>query len=399
MANDLTTFNREHWAAEMQATYSKELVARALVTESLRNQLVDGTKINKPYRGSLFVTDYVKGTDITSYNDLGGTNEYLEIDTTKIVPFYVDYIDKIENMWDMEAIYAADAQRALNNKIDQAILAEYSNAATYVSAQDLGGSGTGAATVSTANIDNLFAVAGRNLDRYNRGQQSRFAVVGPRLKEILKLAVGSRETGFGDTVGANGLIGSRFGFDIHYSNNIPFSCTLTTSSIPVDGETITIDGVVFTWEATGTACSTAGEVDIKVSEDTAYANLVVAINASAAASTSTYCDVSADDRETLRNHGITASYTAHALVISGYGDVVISEATTNCAVTSNIQYPLFGVKGAIDLVIEKETSVDFVRDPDRLGTNVFAWVRYGKKTFTKEKKSIVYGKVDTSSWV
>ena len=94
-----------------------------------------------------------------------------------------------------------------------------------------------------------------------------------------------------------------------------------------------------------------------------------------------------------------ASYTSHALVITGYGDVVISEATSNCAVTSNVQYPLFGVKGAIDMIIEKEPSVDFVRDPDRLGINCFAWTRYGKKTFTKEKKSLVSARVDTSAWV
>ena len=400
MANALTTFNAEYWANEMQATYSKENVARALVSETLASQLVDGTRINRPYRSALKATTYTKGTDISVYNDLSGVNEYLDIDTTPLIAFYIDDIDVIENKWDMATIYARDAGRLLNNIIDQAIFAEYSNAYSYVAAQDLGGSGTGAAAVTVSNISNLFTTASRNLDKYNRGAQGRFAVVGPRLREVLALAVSGRETMFGDKIGMNGYIGSRFGFDVYFSNNIPFSCTVVTSGIPTDGQTFIVDGVTFTWEAHGTNCNSAGEVDIGTSEDEAYANLVLAINGTTAATTSTYYDVSADDRETLTNGGISASYTSHALVISGYGDVVISEGdTSNVTSVTTTSYPLFGVKGSIDLVIEKEPSVDFVRDPDRLGRNVFAWTRYGKKTFTKEKKGLVYAKVDVSDWV
>lgn len=400
MANALTTFNAEYWANEMQATYSKENVARALVSETLASQLVDGTRINRPYRSALKATTYTKGTDISVYNDLSGVNEYLDIDTTPLIAFYIDDIDVIENKWDMATIYARDAGRLLNNIIDQAIFAEYSNAYSYVAAQDLGGSGTGAAAVTVSNISNLFTTASRNLDKYNRGAQGRFAVVGPRLREVLALAVSGRETMFGDKIGMNGYIGSRFGFDVYFSNNIPFSCTVVTSGIPTDGQTFVVDGVTFTWEAHGTNCNSAGEVDIGTSEDEAYANLVLAINGTTAATTSTYYDVSADDRETLTNGGISASYTSHALIISGYGDVVISEGdTSNVTSVTTTSYPLFGVKGSIDLVIEKEPSVDFVRDPDRLGRNVFAWTRYGKKTFTKEKKGLVYAKVDVSDWV
>lgn len=134
----------------------------------------------------------------------------------------------------------------MNNLIDQAVLAEYSNAYSYISAQDLGGSGTDAATVNSSNITSLFTVAGRQLNKYNRGQLNRFAIVGPRLLAEIVSTVAGRETSFGDQVGANGYVGSRFGFDIYMSNNVPFSCAITTSSIPVDGETITIDGVVFT---------------------------------------------------------------------------------------------------------------------------------------------------------
>jgi len=400
MANALTTFNAEYWAKEMQYTYIKENVARGFTSETLASQLTDGTRINRPYRSGLRATTYTKGTDISTYNDLTGVNEFLDIDTTPLVAFYVDFIDKIENKWDMESKYARDAMRVLNNGIDQAVFAEYSNAYSYVSAQDLGGSGTGSAAITTANIANLFTVASRNLDKYNRGPQQRFATVGPRLRETLRLALSGRETAFGEKVGMNGIIGSRYGFDIYFSNNIPFSTTVVTSGIPTAGDLFYVDGVKFTWTATGANCDTAGEVDIEAAEDDAYDNLVLAINGTTAGTTGTYYDVSADDRETLINGGITASYTSNALIISGYGDVVINEADThNVTSVTTTSYPMFGVKGSIDLVVEKEPSLDFVRDPDRLGNNVFAWTRYGKKTFTKEKKGLVYAKTDASNWV
>jgi len=399
MANSLTAFNPTHWAPTMQETFFKENVALAICSTELRDVLIDGTRVYKPYRSSLKDQDYTKGTAITSFNDLTGTEEYLDVDTVRIVPFYVDDLDKLQNKWDVLPIFAQDAQKVLNNRIDQKVFSKYSDAYSYVSAQDLGSTGTGAYAIDTSNIANLFTVAGRQLDKYNRGLTQRFAIVGPRLKEVLKLSVGARETAFGDQVEENGLIGRRYGFEIYQSNNIPFAAAITTSSIPVAAETFTVDGVVFTWVATGTNCTSAGKVDIGASEDAAYANLVLAINGSTAGTTSTYYDVSADDREALHAGGIVASYTAHALVISGYGDVVISETTTNCAVTTNVQYPIFGVKGAIDFVIQKSPNVEFRVCENLLGRKVYAWTTYGAKTFLKKKKSLVYAKVDTSSWL
>jgi len=86
-ANDLTTFNQDFWAPEMQKVYFKENVARAIANESLRDTLTEGTTINKPYRSPLRDVAYVKGVDISSFNDLTGQNEHLDIDTTRIVPF------------------------------------------------------------------------------------------------------------------------------------------------------------------------------------------------------------------------------------------------------------------------------------------------------------------------
>ena len=230
----------------MQATFFKNNVGLAICNTELRDVLVSGTRVHRPYTDSMIDQSYTKGTDISTFNDITATDEYLDVDTVRIVPFYVDDVDKLQNYYSVQDKKSTEAGKILNNRIDQAILAEYSNAYSYISAQDLGGSGTGAVTVNSSNIMKVFLAAGRQLDKYNRGDQNRFAVIGPRLKAEIIDSVAGRETGFGDTVGANGYIGNRFGFELYFSNNVPFSCAITTSQIPVDGETITIDGVVFT---------------------------------------------------------------------------------------------------------------------------------------------------------
>ena len=397
---DLTAFNAQYWAPEMQNMYFKQNVARGFVNEELRNVLVDGTRVHRPYRAIGRDTSYTKGTAISAWNDLGGTDEYLDVDTVRIVPSYVDDLDKLQNKWDIATKAAQDSQMVLNNRIDQAVLANYSSAGSYISAQDLGGSGTGAATINTANIANMFTVADRNLNKYNRTGGMKFAAIGPRMLETIKLSAAGRETGFGDEVGMNGSVGKRFGFDLFLSNNIPFSSTIVTSGIPTAAELFYVDGIKFTWEAHGTGCDTAGYVDIGTTEDEAYANLVLAINGTTAGTTSTYYDVAADDREALILGGVTASYTAHALIISGYGDVVINESTTsNVTSVTTTSYPLFGIKGAIDFVIQKEPSVEFRTCENLLGRKIYAWTTYGSKVFTKEEKSLVYGRVNASNWV
>jgi len=399
MSNSLSAFTPAYWARAMQEIFFKENVAIALATTELRTYLNDGDTVHKPYRSYLAAVTYTKGNDITTFNDLTATPEYLTVDTAKVVPFYVDDLDRIQNKWDAATTFAQDAQRVLNNILDQAVLAEYTNARSYISAQDLGGSGTGSIAITQSNIPNLFAVAARKLEAADVPTGNLCAVVGPRLMEILKLYVGGRETGFGDTVGANGLVGNRFGFQLYQSNNVPFTAVIALAGLPTDANTITIDGVVFTWEAHGTNCNATGEVDLGTDATTAGDNLCLAINGVTAGTTATYYDVSSTDRKKLRKHGITATNSTGTVTISGYGDVAIAEATDNCTITSNTQYPVFMMKGAIDLVTQKSPSVEFRVAEKRLGRYVYPWMLYGKKTFDSMKDALTYCKVDTSSWV
>ena len=401
MANSLTAFNPEYWAREMQIIFFKESTALVLANTELRALLSDGDTVNKPFRSYLADQAYTKGTDISTFNNLTATNEQLVVDTTRVVPFYVDDIDKIQNKWDTASRFAQDAQRVLNNKLDQVVLGQYSNASSFVAAQELGGSGTGAYAITAANIANMFTAASRKLDNFDVPQSDRVAVIGPRLLEILRQSVSGRETGFGESVSASGVIGNRFGFQLILSNNIPFQAVLTQTGIATDADTLTINGVVFTWEATGTNCDSAGEVDLGANADAGYANMELAIDGTTAGTTSTYFDVSATDRKRLLKHGITSTYSSgdDTLTIDGFGDVEIAESTANLVITTNEQYPVLMIRGAIDLVTQKSPNVEFRVAEKRLGRYVYPWMMYGVKTFTDMKDAIVYVKVNTSNWV
>lgn len=403
MANTLGNgvFNPEFWANEMQVVFFKENVAISLSNTELRDQLSVGDTLHKPYRSKPTVTSYTKGTDIT-VSDRSGTDEYLLVDTAKISPFYVDDLDKIQNKWDMASRFAQDGMRMLNNVLDQVVLAEYSNANSNVYAADIGGSGaTTAIVLSTANVQNVFTAASRKLDQLDIPQGQRFAVIGPRVLEILRLQVANRETGIGDVVSENGRIGNRFGFELYYSTNVPFTATLTTSAAIGNNETVTINGCTFTFKDTLTGA--AGEVYSGGTDADTTTQLVAAINACSTGvegTGNTYRLPSDANRWKIAKAGIAATDATTSLTIVGYGDIAVSETMAQSANVWSLQqqHLLFGMKGATDLVVQKSPNVEFRVAEKRLGRYVYPWMLYGKKTFADMKDALVAVHLDASSW-
>jgi hypothetical protein len=397
-ANSLTAFDPQYWANEMQEVFFKENVALSLANTELREVLDYGTRVHKPYRSYPWVTDYTKGTDIT-VKDRSSTNEYLDVDQVKIVPFYVDDLDQLHNKWDTASVFAQDAMKQLNNVLDQAVLSEYSNAGNDIYLADIGGSGaTTAIPLDTSNVQDIFTAAARKIDQTD-AKGEKFACVGPRLIEILRRSVAGRETGFGDSVGDNGLIAKRFGFNIYQSNNIPFTATLTTSAAIGNAETVTINGCTFTFKDSTTGA--AGEVYSGGNDADTTDQLVAAINGTAGNTATTYYEPTSANRKKLLKAGIVATDGTTSITITGFGDIAVSETMAQGANVWSVQqsHLLFGMKGAIDLVVPKYPTVVFNRAELRLGRYVLPWMNYGKKTFADGAEQLVAVHLDASSWV
>jgi hypothetical protein len=395
MSNDLSTFTPEIWAREMQTIFFKENVAIALANTEFRDQLKIGDTVNKPYRSHLIVKSYTKGSDITA-QDVSGTNEQLTVATAKVVPFYVDDIDALQNKWAMATQYAQDAQRMLNNVLDQVIASEFTSANSDVYAADVGGSGaTTPITLSTSNIQQVFTAASRKLDSLNIPQAGRFALIGPRILEVIRLYVGGKDTSMADVIGNNGKIAERFGFELYYSNNLAYSATWTPANQPSDGDTVTIAGVVFTFETS--TLTTAGQVKSETSTAVTLDNLVAAINGTGTSGVE-YYDLTDANRFKLTQAGIVATDGTTTLGIVGYGDISVAASEANDPWSLQTQHALFGHKGATDLVVQKAPNVEFRMAEKRLGRYVYPWVLYGYKTFADMKDALVDVNILTSAW-
>src|SRR3990167_11266071 len=387
MANSLTAFNPEYWTPTMQETFLKESTALAVANTELRADLKDGDTLHKVYGSYPSVQTYTKGTDIT-VKDVSGTDDTLTVSTAKVASFYVDEIDRVQNKYNAIQEFARIAQRQLNNNLDQAVVAEYSNANTTLDDGSIGGTSGNGIVFSVSNAPTVMTAMGRTLNSFNRMSMDRFALIGPRMLETLQQYVAGRETSFGDTVGDNGRVAKRFGFDLILTNNLPFTATLDGATIFADTETITINGVTFTADADGAAVG-AGHFSIQATAALCIAQLASAINDDGTPAVDTYIALSAEDRQRIESAGIVATISGTDLLLTGYGDIVVSEACAGSGWSAQTQYSITGIDGSIALVTQVSPTVVFRDAEKRLGKYVYPWTLYGVKTFERMKGNLV----------
>lgn len=367
----------------------KNLTAMAIVNMDLRNGLSSGDTVHRPYRSRLISQTYTKGSDFTPA-DISSTDESLSIDTTQCVPIYIDKIDDVQNSYATRSIYSRDMIEDLNRHIDAAVFSEYDNATSTIVSSDVGESGSGAVAVSVSNVNRIFSAAGRKLTNLRVSPMDRFAVINPSFLEILQLYTGGKDTAFGDSVEANGLVGSRFGFEIYVSQNLTFTATWTPANQPSNSATLSINGVTITF-VTGTP-SAAGEVKSETSTAVTLDNLVAFLNAPGASiSGKSVAITDTDDLAALEGLVATDGTTKLTIEHVGGGEVSVSGSETDDLWSLQTVHCLFGQKKAIDLVLQMTPSVGFNQAELRLPGSGYlvASCLYGKKTFTRQKDALV----------
>lgn len=320
MANTLLAFSPEYRSNRIQKLLQKALVSRELANMEERAQLTNGVKVHRPYMSDVQVNTYTKGTAV-SIQDITATDEYLTVDQTKEASIYIDEIDVIQNKYDVANKYTDRLAYQLKRDIDGAFLAEAANATLTMDDSDFGGTSGVGVTVTASNIIKFFSKAEAKMNNQNIEDTTPwFAVVTPDVKAIIQQSMiyngfQKADTALDGTMMGNGLVGRYLNFNVYSSTNVRHTNKLTTSAILVAAETITIAGVVFTAAANGGAAA-AGEFSISTTEDLCMANLVLAINGTGTPAAGTYIALSAADRRTLKNAGITASYASHVLTIT-----------------------------------------------------------------------------------
>lgn len=400
----------------MQVTrYSTPVFAMQASFEE-RAKLSSGQSVTRPYVARMFEQDYTRGSDL-SMQTLSETNETLSVTSAKATPFAIDDLDAIQSNFRLMDEYSGKAMRALNKAIDADYLGEVASATSSVDAGDVGGTAGQGISLDASNVLKAFAAANRKLEnldvqiqggldpRIDSGNQkpmggAGFANLTPYVKEQLSYSLAGRETVGGDMLGKNGYSSSYFGFDNFVTTNGYWTATLTIATTPTDGDTVTINGVVFTFKTT--LGSTAGNVAIGGSADAARLNLSELINAPSTTDAGQVALTTANANLLKRVVAVdSASANTMTLAAKGYGYIVVSETLTDAtdAFSLQISHQMFGQKGAVDMVLQAKPRVQVSEIPLQIGKYVKPYVLYGKKTFLEGASALVDVKVSSSSWV
>lgn len=426
MAANPNTFGGipETWNKEYQITHSKMPVYPAISNYRLAAGLKKGDTTHRSYASTLRAK--VMGADGSySTQAVTDTDETLVIDKEYETSVYIKSLDELQNSLPVRAKYARESMVAIFNQIDGDVLGLYDQFTQTLDDGDMGGTAGNGVTITTANVKKMFFTAKKLLQRQNilmdngakfTGFKSEddksamgVAVISPDVYQNLLEALDGKDTAFGDVVAKSGHAGMFANFNIFNSNSLGWSAVLALATNPTDGDTITINGVVITFVATLSAASGATEVHIASTVDITRANLAEYLNAEGAdseteATDTGYSSATAAEQLLLANITATNSNSADTLSIkmTGWGSVAVSETLTAGAdvwtAAKQVQHCLFGVANAIDVVLQKEPSMEINPVSGKIGKDIVTWTACGYKVFNEAKAMMIDAWVRTDAY-
>lgn len=373
----------------------------AIANTTLRNLVAgEGDTVKRVIVSYPASATYTPGSDITA-NAITGSNESLTIGTWLASRVVIDDTERAQSIIELGANISNKMMKDHNNRIEQNVLAEVTNADWYLDDGNVGGTSGNNAIVNTNTVPQFFVAADTKLDAIDAPKAGRTAVIGGHFLGQLKLQQAARPGSvIADGVNTRGIVTNLFGWDILYSNNLPYSATFTMGATPTANDTVTIAGVTFTFVSS--IGSTAGNVLIGGSANAATTALVTLLN-DPATTTSTGVALSAENVFLLRDkRRVTAVDNTGSLALSGYGDIVVKASMTSASNlwSAQRQDSLFCVSGCIDMIVQIPPKVEVIRDPKQFADNVKSLLGFGKKTYADGAREMVWVKIDasTSDW-
>jgi hypothetical protein len=401
MANNLSAYSPTYWAKMIAKKRFKTSIFRALASFSESDTLRDGLTVDRPYRADLRVSNYTKGTAVTA-QDLTATSDTLTISHQKVILIYIDDVDKVQNKFDLAVVYGGEAGKRIGEIEDAYFLYEVVNAADTIDDGDVGGSAGTAITLTTSNIASVIGKINLKLNANNVSLEEgkRFWAISPNIYDVLWQYIQGKESMLGDRTGENGNIGRYGGLELFITNNLTASAVWTPADNPADEATITINGVVFTFQSViGT---TAGNVLQTTNTETTLTNLAHLIN-NPTSTTANHNAFTGADLDEVSNW--VATSTATALTVYCKGQSVMTVATSEALDlwSKPTQHSLAGVKGAIDMVVQKEpdlgaNAMASTISAGKRGMNIMPLCLFGTKTFNQGTKEILDVLIDTSTF-
>lgn len=415
-ANPNTMTFKKVFSNEYMMSHFKQPVYQVLAETSLVAGLTKGQIVARSYASDVVAND-MGGDGSYEPQAITDTEETLTINKEKEASIYVKKLDELQAHLPVKQKYARKLVAALINQIDgDVLLAAYQGATSNLSDGDIGGTSGNGITATSTNVGTVFTLAMQTLMKQNvvYNANARFAGISAEVPEGMPVAIipaevitqvqlylGGKDTVLGDKVATNGYRGSFMGFEMFMSNALPWTATLGIATQPTDGDTVTINGVTFTFKTTlGT---TAGNVLIGASADTAATNLAALVNAPTT-TTAQGVALSTANANKMKNIVATANNSVDTVtfVSSGWGVVVVSETLTAAADvwTSGLQiiHGIFGLSKSVSLVVQKDPSLEENFVSRKVGRDYIAWTAYGIKVFADQAPQLVDVKFLSSSY-
>lgn len=400
-ANSLSAMSPTYWSRRMGRKLYKTDVFRSLANFEEQAQLSDGQKVDRPYRSDIVVENYTKGTALTA-QDLTATSDQLTVDTIKAALLYVDNVDKIQNKYSAANQWIDEAGKRLSNAIDAKFLYQVFNSNNTVDDGSIGGTSGNGITVSTTNVLDVFGAVNLQLDLVNVEEESRFFVISPHFYKVLWSYIAGKATLLGDRTGENGNIGQYAGLQLFKSNNVTGSATWTPANDPTDADTVTINGVTFTWKTTiGTTAGNILRTGVLATDLTAFAAFINAAGITTDSGVSNVTLSTANQRTVQSWVAVATSTTLEVRVLGGsYLTVTGSDATDVWTAATQLQNLFAGRRGCVDAVIQKEPSVEMgsTVSAGKSGTNILPMTLFGVYTFNQGKNEMVRVKVRSDAY-
>lgn len=355
----------------IQDFLSARLVAKEICdTRTYDEELAFGQEVDWPYVTDPYSQDYTPGTDLVIDGEKAYSDK-MTIDQSQASTFPVTPKEMAQAKDKGYVTKLADRQSyVLANSVDYKLLKEgVDNAQNSIT--------VGAATVS--NFLSHLTNATAKIENEDAADGALFYVMDPDRRALLTqifVANGFKE---GDLSLRNGFMGNVNGADFYMSNNLPATVNLTIAVNPTAGDTITIKGVTFVYQAVADA---AGEIVIGGNAAATQVNTRAAINGTGTGDGTDYFELEKRDRRKLQNkHVVCGVFAVNVATITSAGKMAPSSAFTsgsNFFGTETISL-LHGVKGAIGLGMQIKPTHYVGKEPKRPEENRITYQMYGKK--------------------
>lgn len=384
MAANLTVF-KTAFINSYQELFQKRLVGKILANFRFQAGLSYGVSVDRAKidTSGILIRDITPLADRT-VDALGNSRETLTVNKIKGFTFAIsEYELKQAGPLNPGITAGGRVAKELALYVDGDILYEIVNMTQAFDNGDLTtlASTNTPITLSSTTVPQMVArMPAKNSLKNNQDNEGTVLVIDSYAASDIAQYVMGKNIDLAGSTFKNGYSGTVGTSTVYVSEKLTAEMTLTTTGVFSNGETITINGIVFT--AVSSIGSTAGNFLIGGSAAISLTNLAALWNAVGTTNANQVALASADQNTwTALRVTATATATAASVVCKGSGRLTVAVTTANATVSKNFIHAYYGKPGFTDVVMQIEVDMDERQEPKQRTTNFMGDRLYGILTY------------------